>query len=159
MEVLTLVQQGKIYDSPESVKPIPSFIQTYGISTEELEQPDITKYACFNEFFYRCVLPHRPLEMQPLTYRRKLRPGVRPVQDAADASGFCSAADSRLTVYPTTDLARQFWYKPVSYAWEQLLMCLDRVGSKAATSPSPTSLVLQRTPRPHARSRARSTLR
>ena len=42
-----------MYDSPESVKSIPSFIQTYTISLDELEQPDITKYKCFNDFFYR----------------------------------------------------------------------------------------------------------
>ena len=48
-----LFQQGRVYDSPESVKSIPSFIQTYSISLDELEQPDITKYKCFNDFFYR----------------------------------------------------------------------------------------------------------
>ena len=41
---------------------------------------------------------------------RKLRPGMRPVHNADDPLGFCSAADSRLTVYPTVDAARTFWY-------------------------------------------------
>ena len=41
---------------------------------------------------------------------RKLRPGMRPVQNADDPLGFCSAADSRLTVYPTVEAARTFWY-------------------------------------------------
>ena len=40
---------------------------------------------------------------------RKLKPGARPVQNADDPLGFCSAADSRLTVYPTVDAAKQFW--------------------------------------------------
>ena len=41
---------------------------------------------------------------------RKLKPGMRPVQNADDPLGFCSAADSRLTVYPTVEAARSFWY-------------------------------------------------
>lgn len=108
--LIVLCQQGKIYDSPESVKSIPSFIETYGISVDELEQPDITKYACFNDFFYRCVFPAFASSIHILTSCRKLRSDVRPVQNAADISGFCSAADCRLTVYPSVDLAKQFWY-------------------------------------------------
>lgn len=46
-------QQGQIYDSPGSVHSIPSFIETYSIRTDELLQPDISKYGCFNEFFFR----------------------------------------------------------------------------------------------------------
>jgi len=42
---------------------------------------------------------------------RKLKDGVRPVQDVDDPAGICSAADSRLTVYQTTDLAKKFWIK------------------------------------------------
>lgn len=41
---------------------------------------------------------------------RKLREDARPVQDAEDPSGICSAADSRLTVYQSVDLAKKFWY-------------------------------------------------
>lgn len=108
--LIVLHQQGKIYDSPESVKSIPSFIETYGISVDELERPDITKYICFNDFFYRCALPAFLFPIQILIPCRKLRADVRPVQNAADISGFCSAADSRLTVYPSVDVAKQFWY-------------------------------------------------
>ena len=41
---------------------------------------------------------------------RKLRTGMRPVQNVDDPLGFCSAADSRLTVYPTVEAAHTFWY-------------------------------------------------
>ncbi|KAI0712799.1 phosphatidylserine decarboxylase-domain-containing protein [Cerioporus squamosus] len=88
------VRQGKVYDSPESVKSIPSFVETYSIGLDELEQPDMTKYKSFNEFF-----------------SRKLKPGARPVKNAADANGFCSPADCRLTVYQTVDAATHFWIK------------------------------------------------
>jgi phosphatidylserine decarboxylase len=40
---------------------------------------------------------------------RKLKPGARPVQSAGDKGVISSAADSRLTVYQTVDLAKQFW--------------------------------------------------
>ena len=86
-------QQGKAYDSPESVKNIPSFIETYSIQLDELLEPDISKYKRFNDFFYR-----------------KLRPDARPVQNEDDPNGICSAADCRLTVYKTVDLAKQIWY-------------------------------------------------
>ena len=85
-------QQGNNYDSDESVKNIPSFIDTYSIQTDELLEPDITKYKTFNEFFYR-----------------KLKPDARPVQNEEDPKQVCSAADSRVTVYESVSLAKQFW--------------------------------------------------
>lgn len=47
------IRQGKIYDDPESVESIPSFMETYSIQTDELLEPDISRYKTFNEFFYR----------------------------------------------------------------------------------------------------------
>jgi len=88
------VKEGKIYDSPESAANIPSFVKTYSLDVNELLQPDITKYSCFNEFF-----------------SRKLKPNARPVQNLNNSRGICSAADCRLTVYPTIDLAKKFWIK------------------------------------------------
>ena len=38
-----------------------------------------------------------------------MKPDARPVQNAADPNGFCSAADCRLTVYQTVSAATQFW--------------------------------------------------
>ncbi|KIJ30811.1 hypothetical protein M422DRAFT_267642 [Sphaerobolus stellatus SS14] len=87
------IKEGMVFDSPASVSSIPSFIQTYSIQIEELLIQDIQKgYKCFNEFFYR-----------------KLKPGARPIQNAEDPHGFCSAADCRLTVFETVDNAREFW--------------------------------------------------
>jgi phosphatidylserine decarboxylase len=97
-------RQGKTYDSPESVESIPSFIETYSIQTAELLNPDLSSYKTFNEFFYR-----------------RLRPDARPVQNADDPNGFCSAADCRLTTYPTVDLAREFWIKGRNFSIPNLL--------------------------------------
>ncbi|EGN95070.1 hypothetical protein SERLA73DRAFT_95738 [Serpula lacrymans var. lacrymans S7.3] len=98
------VREGKIYDSPDSVKSIPSFIQTYKIQMDELLEPDIRKYRTFNEFF-----------------SRKLKPEVRPVQNADDPSAFCCAADSRLVVYQSVDLAKKFWIKGDEFTIPALL--------------------------------------
>ena len=98
------LRQGEIYDSPESVMNIPSFIKTYDIQLDELLEPDINKYHTFNQFFYR-----------------RLRPGVRHVQNLNDPKGFCSAADCRLVVYQTIDLAERFWVKGDEFSIPTLL--------------------------------------
>jgi len=98
------IREGRIYDSPESVKNIPSFIRTYKISLDELLYPDIQHYATFNEFFYR-----------------KLKPDARPVENADDPAGICSAADCRLVVFPTIDLACKFWIKGDEFSIPTLL--------------------------------------
>ncbi|KAK7691397.1 hypothetical protein QCA50_004796 [Cerrena zonata] len=98
------VRQGKAYSSPESVKSIPSFIETYSIQVDDLEEPDITKYKTFNEFFYR-----------------KLKADARPLQNPDDPLAISSAADCRLTVYSTIDLAKQFWVKGNNFTIPNLL--------------------------------------
>ena len=98
------IREGRIYDSPESVKNIPSFIRTYKLSLDELLYPDIRHYATFNEFFYR-----------------KLKPDARPVENANDPAGICSAADCRLVVYSTIDLACKFWIKGDEFSIPTLL--------------------------------------
>ncbi|GAW01512.1 hypothetical protein LENED_003112 [Lentinula edodes] len=98
------IKQGSIYNSPDSAKSIASFVQVYSLDLNELLEPDITKYGCFNEFF-----------------SRKLKPDARPVENAANPSGICSAADCRSTVYPTVDLARKFWIKGDEFSIPNLL--------------------------------------
>jgi phosphatidylserine decarboxylase len=109
------VKEGRIYDSPESTKSIPSFVHTYSLQLNELLYPDLGHYKTFNEFFYR-----------------QLREDARPVQNAADPSGFCSAADSRLVVYQTVALAQQFWIKGDEFSIAKLLN-VDPGSERAAT--------------------------
>ncbi|KAF5316494.1 hypothetical protein D9619_006360 [Psilocybe cf. subviscida] len=98
------VKQGAIYDDPKSVQSIPSFVETYSISLDELEEPDIAKYKTFNEFFYR-----------------KIRADARPVENADDELGICSAADCRLTVFTSVDTAKAFWVKGENFNIPNLL--------------------------------------
>ncbi|KAH9925857.1 phosphatidylserine decarboxylase-domain-containing protein [Epithele typhae] len=97
-------REGRIYDSPQSIQSIPSFIKTYSLSLDELLQPDIAKYSNFNDFFHR-----------------KLKPGSRPVKDPENTALFCSAADSRLTVYPSVGAAQQFWIKGCHFSIPSLI--------------------------------------
>ncbi|KAF8888359.1 hypothetical protein CPB84DRAFT_1826727 [Gymnopilus junonius] len=108
------IKQGKIFDSPKSAQSIPSFISTYNIPTDELLEPDVSRYKTFNEFFYRYVgesfKNHDMAVLTPFfTCNRKLKPGARPVHKEEDNHIMVSAADCRLTVYPSIDLAREFW--------------------------------------------------
>ncbi|KAJ3777685.1 phosphatidylserine decarboxylase-domain-containing protein [Lentinula raphanica] len=98
------VKQGAIYNSPESAKSIPSFVQTYTLDMSELLEPDVTKYGSFNEFFFR-----------------KLKPDARPVENLENPRGICSAADCRLTVYPTVSLACKYWIKGDEFSLPNLL--------------------------------------
>ncbi|KAJ6581452.1 phosphatidylserine decarboxylase-domain-containing protein [Mycena capillaripes] len=98
------VKEGKLYDSPESASSIPSFVATYSLDTSELLEPDVKKYNTFNEFF-----------------SRKLRADARPVDNADDPLAICSAADCRLTVYQTVDLAKEFWIKGREFTIPNLL--------------------------------------
>lgn len=76
--------------------------------------------------------------------KRKLKPDARPVENAEDPSGICSAADSRLTVYPTVDLAKKFWY--VFSLFRLFNGHLRKIpGLKAAISPYPISSMSPRT--------------
>jgi len=98
------IKEGKIYDSPESAKSIPSFVKAYNLQLDELLNPNLSSYKTFNEFFYR-----------------KLKAGARPVQHEEDPNGISSAADCRLTVYQTIDLAKEFWIKGRNFNLPNLL--------------------------------------
>jgi len=88
------IKEGETYDSAESVSSIPSFMKTYAIDPAELLNPDISSYKTMNEFFYR-----------------KLKLGARPLENAHDPVGFCSAADCRLMVFNSLEEACDLWIK------------------------------------------------
>ncbi|KAF9123578.1 hypothetical protein BGX30_001397 [Mortierella sp. GBA39] len=71
------VNQGRNFDAPESVAQIPHFIKTYKLDLSELLEPDLSKYSCFNRFFYR-----------------KLRPDARPIYQKANPAGPSHSSDS-----------------------------------------------------------------
>lgn len=127
------LQEGKLYDSPDSVASIPSFIATYSIQVSELLYPDISSYKTFNEFFYR-----------------KLREDARPVQNAEDPNAFCSAADSRMMVFDNLDQATSIWsVLPFQFLSENKVETniMGDIGSKADSLLFPIFLVTNSLPR------------
>jgi len=101
------IRQGKMYDNPDPKFYIPhiqSFIKTYNIATDQLLEPDISKYKNFNAFF-----------------SRQLKPSARLVTDPEDLSVLTSPADSRLTVFESIDAAKKFWIKGKQFTLAHLL--------------------------------------
>jgi len=93
---------GGAKNRPSSASEIPSFIQTYGIDTSELLQPNISAYNTFNEFFYR-----------------QLKSGARPIDSSVNT--VVSAADCRLSVFNTVDDATRIWIKGRTFSVQTLL--------------------------------------
>ncbi|KAH8115026.1 phosphatidylserine decarboxylase-domain-containing protein [Phellopilus nigrolimitatus] len=128
------IRQGKIYDStePDVVRTqIASFVETYHINLSELAQPDLRAYKTFNEFF-----------------SRRLRPGARPSASSNDPSVIVSAADCRLTVWPTWDVARRLWVKGQQFTLQNL------VGSRSlarALGPHPALAIFRLAPQDYHR--------
>lgn len=100
-------RQGKIYDNPDPAFVIPhieAFIQAYNLKVDDLLEPDIKKYKTFNDFF-----------------KRSLKPGARPVQEANDLGVITSPADSRVTVFKSVGEAKKFWIKGQEFTLSTLL--------------------------------------
>ncbi|KAI1321736.1 hypothetical protein EDD11_000012 [Mortierella claussenii] len=98
------VKQGRHFDAPESVAQIPHFIKTYNLKLSELLEPDVTKYGCFNEFFYR-----------------KLRADARPIDQKENPNVITAAADCRLSCFDSISSATELWIKGKAFTVQNLL--------------------------------------
>ncbi|KAF8629477.1 hypothetical protein AX15_003424 [Amanita polypyramis BW_CC] len=97
------IKQGIKYDSPESAKEIPSFIQFHRLNLDEILDP-IESFKTFNEFFYR-----------------KLKPDARPVEEPDDPYRLVSGADCRLMTFETVSEATKIWIKGREFSVARLL--------------------------------------
>lgn len=100
------MKMGRNYDSPESKSHIAPFIEAFGLqeSMREMVKEDPEEYGTFNEFF-----------------AREIKPEARPVDEPDNEKVVVSAADCRLNVFPTVDLATQYWIKGTPFTLERLL--------------------------------------
>lgn len=100
------VKLGKQYDDPASKSHIRPFISSFGLqeSLKDMVEPDPDKYANFNEFF-----------------AREIKTKARPIDEPENENVTSSPADCRLTVFPTFDLATEFWIKGSNFTIERLL--------------------------------------
>lgn len=116
------IKQGIKYDSPESARDIPNFIEFHGLNINEILDPldsfsEYTLYLCvseesvsytitetFNEFFYR-----------------KLKPDARPVEEPDNSDRLVSAADCRMMAFETVSEATRLWIKGREFTVARLL--------------------------------------
>ncbi|KAG2141147.1 phosphatidylserine decarboxylase-domain-containing protein [Suillus bovinus] len=97
------IKQGAKYDSPESARDIPGFIEFHGLQVNEILEP-ISSFKTFNDFFYR-----------------KLKPSARPTESPDDPRRLVSAADCRLMVFETVSEATKLWIKGREFSIARLL--------------------------------------
>lgn len=97
---------GRQYDSPASRKHIAPFIASFDLQESlcDLVEPDPKKYASFNDFF-----------------AREIKASVRPIAEPDNERCVSSAADCRVTTYPTVDLATKYWIKGFGFTTTKLL--------------------------------------
>lgn len=120
--------QGSVYDDasdPTAVLDhIQSFVQTYSIPLDELAQPNLKDYRTFNDFF-----------------SRRLKQGARPLAEPGDSRVISSAADCRLTVFPSVEDATKVWIKGHNFTLARLL---DDAHVASASFPPGSSLAIFR---------------
>ncbi|ORX46632.1 hypothetical protein BCR36DRAFT_372095 [Piromyces finnis] len=96
-------RQGKIYDSPSSVKEILPFIKFHKLNTDEILDP-LPSFKNFNEFFYR-----------------KLKPGARVLSLPDNPKCAVSMADCRFSCFQTIDSSKKLWIKGSNFSVASLL--------------------------------------
>ncbi|GAA5823994.1 hypothetical protein JCM5353_007050 [Sporobolomyces roseus] len=98
-------REGRRFDSPiNPLHRIQNYIRAYHVDCSDLLEPDLSRYPTLNSFFFR-----------------KLRDDARPITDPSDPSIVSSAADCRLTVFPSIKSAEKLWIKGRHFTLEQLL--------------------------------------
>lgn len=88
------VKQGIKFDSPQLKNDIESFVKFHKLDLSQCLEPNLEKYATFNEFFYR-----------------KLKPEARPNESPGDNRVVVSPADCRCTAFATVKQATEVWVK------------------------------------------------
>ncbi|KAK4048980.1 phosphatidylserine decarboxylase [Microbotryomycetes sp. JL221] len=97
------IKQGIKYDSPSSAREIKPFIDFHNLNMDEVLVPD-EGFKTFNEFFYR-----------------KLKPGMRPLDEPNDPRVIVSGADCRATVFESVSEATRIWIKGREFTIAKLL--------------------------------------
>ncbi|KAH8832781.1 phosphatidylserine decarboxylase-domain-containing protein [Flagelloscypha sp. PMI_526] len=130
------IRQGQIYDNPASVSGIASFVATYDLPLDDLLEPDVTKYKCFNEFFYRLVF---------------FSIYARPIQKADDPTVLTCLADCRLVVYSSIELSHKFWVKGNEFDIPHLLNVPSSVAKKFTKHGPPSVAIFRLAPQDYHR--------
>ncbi|KAJ7500276.1 phosphatidylserine decarboxylase-domain-containing protein [Mycena galericulata] len=97
------IKQGLKYDSPESARDIPTFIEFHKLKVDEIRDP-LSSFKTFNQFFYR-----------------KLKPSARPTEQPDDPYRLVSAADCRFMAFESVSEATRLWIKGREFTVARLL--------------------------------------
>ncbi|KAJ7634872.1 phosphatidylserine decarboxylase-domain-containing protein [Roridomyces roridus] len=97
------IKQGLKYDSPESARDIPAFVEFHNLKVSEIRDP-LSSFKTFNQFFYR-----------------KLKPDARPVDQPDDPYRLVSAADCRFMAFESVSEATRLWIKGREFTVARLL--------------------------------------
>ncbi|ABN64912.2 phosphatidylserine decarboxylase, partial [Scheffersomyces stipitis CBS 6054] len=97
------VKQGIKFDSPQSKNDIDSFIKFHKLNLSECLETDPSKYASFNEFFYR-----------------RLKQGARPIDCPNESQIVVSPADCRCTAFSDINSATELWIKGKNFTIAKL---------------------------------------
>lgn len=97
------IKQGVKFDSPQLTRDIASFIRFHKLDLSECQIKDPSKFATFNDFFYR-----------------KLEPGARPVEAPKEDGIAVSPADCRCTAFATVNSATELWIKGRNFTLAKL---------------------------------------
>ena len=132
------IKQGLKYDSPESARDIPAFIQFHNLNMDEILDPlpSFSTWSTllyrrglnsahfpetFNQFFYRYVLLLAAAQALASRCFRKLKPDARPVELPDDPNRLVSGADCRLMAFETISEATRLWIKGREFTIARLL--------------------------------------
>ncbi|KAH9992210.1 phosphatidylserine decarboxylase-domain-containing protein [Russula compacta] len=97
------IKQGIKYDSPESAREIPGFIEFHSLNVDEILNP----VSSFSESL-----------LIPL---QETKPEARPVETPDDPNRLVSGADCRLMAFETTNEATKLWIKGRDFTVARLL--------------------------------------
>ncbi|KAJ7472559.1 phosphatidylserine decarboxylase-domain-containing protein [Mycena latifolia] len=97
------IKQGVKYDSPESARDIPTFIEFHQLKVDEILEP-LDSFKTFNQFFYR-----------------KLKPSARPTEHPDDPYRLVSAADCRFMAFESVSEATRLWIKGREFTVARLI--------------------------------------
>ncbi|KAH7341500.1 phosphatidylserine decarboxylase-domain-containing protein [Rhizoctonia solani] len=95
------VKQGQKYDSPESAREIPAFIEFHNLDVDEIKDP--------LDSFTNTIIAS------------KLKETARPVEEPGNPSRIVSCADCRMMAFETVNEATRLWIKGREFSVKRLL--------------------------------------
>lgn len=115
------IKQGIKYDSPESARDIPTFIEFHKLNVDEILDPvDSFSTLSLSTFLIKIFTDDSLIETFNEFFYRKLKPDARPVDQPDNPYRLVSGADCRLMAFDTVDSATRLWIKGREFSLARL---------------------------------------